>query len=305
MAGTTPISNKRKRRSAAPAPAPAPSRIRNARQQKIIETVSGYESVVTNGAALSVVMAIWAVTGMVFILLGMGAMVVGPSADSSEWLLRSYDSLTYGVALLALFTTVIALVWAVQASVNVPRIGRSGQFGQVPIVMRHLPIGIVGSILVALAPKVEVTEQLMRVLGGMGMIWGLLLPAALGHGLLAMLWRSAAIGDSAEEEPNQEITIWFVGLCIFVAASAGRELMSGLSGQAEAFLAFLSGLGILLAAVTAFRFVPAIAERQELRMFAILNSFGIDDSAEPSPVTAQQIQDAWAASSELFTMDGH
>ncbi|NNF55037.1 MAG: hypothetical protein HKN03_11420 [Acidimicrobiales bacterium] len=259
----------------------------------------------SNGAALSVVLAVWAVTGAVFVLLAMAAMVVGPSADSSEWLLRSYESLTYGVALLGLFTTVIALVWAVQASVNVPRIGRSAHFGQVPIVMRHLPIGIVGSVLVALAPRVEVAEQLMRVLGGLAMIWGLLLPAALGHGLLSMLWRSSAMGESSKEKPNQEITIWFVGLCIFVAASAGREFMSGMSVQAEAFLAFLTGLGILLAAVTGFRFIPTIAERQEARMFAILNSFGVDESADASPVTAQQIQDAWAASSELFTVDGH
>ncbi len=304
MAGKTPISSKRKR-STAPVVAPAPSRIRNARQQKIIDIVGGYESAITSSATLTSLLRVWLLPGFALVVIGMGAMAIGPGSSATDQLLDAYAALSYGITVLTMFTTLVWLFWAVEAASNVPKLGRSAAFGQASIVMRHLPFGILGGALLVVAARIEALESMLSVLGGVGLLWGMLLPAALAHGLVAMLWRTAAMGELSSEKPNQEVTIWFVGLALFVFASAAREFMTDISAQSLAFLAFATGVGILLAALTALRFVDTIAERQEERMFAILNTFGNDEPDGASPVTAQQIQDAWSASSELFTMDGH
>ncbi len=75
--------------------------------------------------------------------------------------------------------------------------------------------------------------------------------------------------------------------------------------EATGLLAMAAGFGAIGAAVTALRIVPVIANRQEERLRAILASFGETDDTAAQPVTAQQIEDAWSSSSDLFSVDGH
>lgn len=304
VAGPQPSPKRRKRRSAAPSPAPAPSRIRNERQQRIVETVEGFESVISTGAALSAVHGVWLLTGLATLGIGLGVLTAGPDSDLTASLLRTYRSLGYGVGLLTLLTTVLALVWAVQASLNVPRLARAMQFGQFGIFARHLPALVVGGILIGLAPGFEEFERLLRLGGGVLVMWGVLLPAGLGHGALQMLWRTSWAGKTASKSTNRDVTVWFVGVVAFCYASTAAEYLGDLTLAAQGFLAVVAGLGMVGAALAALRLVPAIAVRQEERLGLILGSFGDDEPGDHQPVTAQQIDDAWKASSDLFTVDG-
>lgn len=304
MAGSQPSPKRRKRRSAAPQPAPAPSRIRNQRHQKIVETVDGFASVASSGAALSAVHAVWAVTGLVTLFIGVGVMVNGPTSDLGDSLLRTYRSLGYGVGLLTLITTMLALVWAVQAALNVPRLARTAHFGQFGIFVRHVPGLVLGAVLIGLAPGFETIERSLRLVGGVLVLWGILLPAGLGHGALHMLWRTSAIGKAEAEPANRSATVWFVGVVAFCYASSAAEYLGDLQPAAQGALAVVAGAGMVVAAHAGLRLVPAIARRQDARLGLILGSLGEDETAEHQPVTAQQINDAWAASRDLFTVDG-
>ncbi|MGI9611103.1 MAG: hypothetical protein ACR2NL_12490, partial [Acidimicrobiia bacterium] len=298
MAGKPTKANKRKRRSAAPALAPAPSRIRNKRQQKIVETVEGYESIVTYGTALWVMQVIWALVGVAVIGLGIGVAVLG-STETGRSLLRVYQALGYGMGLLTVATVLVSLVWAGQASFNVSKLGRNASVGQVGIVGRHLPGLLIGGGLLVAAGRFDDYERPLQLLGGMALVWGFLLLAGLGLGVLKMLWRSSALGDSAKVAPNRDFVLWFAGIVLYAYGSTAAESLDDVSIEATGFLVFLTGVGVLMAAVMALRFIPAIAKRQESRVVAILESFN-DEDPGTQPVTAQQIEDAWEASSDLF-----
>ncbi len=94
------------------------------------------------------------------------------------------------------------------------RLGRSSGFGQATILARHFALLVVGAVMLAVAPRVSELESAVRLAGGAAVLWGLLVLAALGHGLLKMLWRTSALGDASREAPNREIGIWFVSICI-------------------------------------------------------------------------------------------
>ncbi len=301
MAGTPVNPNRRKRRSAAPAPAPAPSRIRNKRQQQIVETVEGYESIVSYGTALWVTHLVWTAVGAVVVGLGGGIMVFSTS-DLGTSLLRIYQALGYGMALLTGFTLLATLVWTGQASFNVTKLGRTPSFGQVAIVGRHAPGLVIGAGLLIAAGRFDSLERPFRILGGAALVWGLMVLAGLGVGALQMLWRTSALGDSSKAPANRDFTLWFVGLLLFSFASTAVESLGDVTLAASGFLVLLTGIGVLLAAVTALRFIPLIGRRQEERVVAIMMSFS-DDDPDIQPVTAQQIEDAWAASSDLFSVD--
>jgi hypothetical protein len=298
MAGKPTKANVAKRRSAAP----APSRIRNSRQQKIVETVEGYESIVTYGRALWIMQILWALVGVVVIGLGLGVGLLG-STETGRSLLRFYQALAYGIGLLTLVTVLIALVWAGQASFNVAKLGRNASVGQVAIVGRHLPGLLLGVGLLVASDRFDDYERPLQLLGGSALIWGLLLLAGLGLGVLKMLWRSSALGDSANVAPNRDFGLWFVGIALFVYGSAAAESVE-VSIEATGLLIVLTGIGLLVAAGMALRFVPMIGHRQETRVIAILESFN-DQDPGTQPVTAQQIEDAWNASNDLFSVDFH
>ncbi|NNE95830.1 MAG: hypothetical protein HKN24_07355 [Acidimicrobiales bacterium] len=303
MAGSAPKASKRNRRSAAPPAAPAPSRIRNKRQQKIVETVEGYESIVTYGTALWVMQVVWAVVGLTVVGLGVGVMSLGNS-ETGQSLLRSYRALGYGMGLLTFVTVLAALVWAGQASFNVSKLGRSASVGQVGIVSRHVPGLIIGGGLFVAASRFDDYERPLRLLGGAAIVWGFLVLAGLGLGVLKMLWRSSALGDSAKVPPNRDFVLWFFGIVLYGYGSTAAESLDDVSIQATGFLIVLTGLGMLIASMMALRFIPKIGERQETRLEAILRSFN-DEDPGTQPVTAQQIEDAWKASSDLFSVEGH
>ncbi|MBT8239909.1 MAG: hypothetical protein KJN63_01625 [Acidimicrobiia bacterium] len=302
MAGKPTKANSPKRRSAAPAPAPAPSRIRNKRQQKIVETVEGYESIVTYGTALWVMQILWALVSVAVIGLGVGTVVLG-STETGRSLLRSYQALGYGIGLFAFVTVLTSLVWAGQASFNVPKLGRSASVGQVSIVGRHLPGLGIGFALIVVAAQFPDYERPLRLLAGMALVWGFLLLAGLGLGVLKMLWRSSALGGVASVEPNRDFVFWFAGIVLFSYSSTAAESLEDISIEATGFLVVLTGIGLLVAASMAIRFIPLIAKRQETRVSAILGSFNDEDPGTTQPVTAQQIEEAWEASSDLFQVD--
>jgi hypothetical protein len=270
-----------------------------------VETVAGYESVLSTGSALSVVHLVWVLIGVVVTSLGVGMLVLGAGSDGADSLERALRSLGYGIALLTFVTTVLAIVWAVQAAANVSRLGRSPGFGQATILARHLAFLIAGAVMLAAAPRLSELEAAVRLAGGVVVLSGLLMSAALGHGLLKMLWRTSALGDASREAPNREIGIWFVSICIFTYASAATEYLDDVSVEATGLLALAAGLGTIGAAVTALRIVPGVGHRQEERLRAILASFGEGDENTAQPVTDQQIEDAWSSSSDLFSVDGH
>jgi hypothetical protein len=301
MAGKPTKATRASRRSAAPAPAPAPSRIRNKRQQKIVETVEGYESIITYGTALWVMQFLWALVGVVVIGLGVGVVVLG-STETGRALLRLFQALGYGIGLLAVVTVLASLVWAGQASFNVPKLGRSASLGQVAIVGRHLPGLVIGLALLVAAGRFDEYERPLRLTGGAALVWGFLLLAGLGLGVLQMLWRSSALGRSANVRPNRDFVLWFAGTVLFAYGSMAAESLDNLSIEATGFLVILTGIGMLLASTMAIRFIPLIAKRQETRVAAILQSFN-DEDPGTQPVTAQQIEEAWDASSDLFQVD--
>ncbi len=301
MATTPANPNRRKRRSAAPAPAPAPSRIRNKRQQQIVETVEGYESIVSYGAALQAVHFLWALVGVSVVGLGAGTMVLSTSETGST-LLRTYQALGYGMALLTGVTLLASLVWAGQAAFNVTKLGRTPSFGQVAIVGRHVPGLVVGAGLLIAAGRFDSFERPFRILGGAALVWGLMVIAGLGAGALNMLWRTSALGDSSKVQANRDFRLWFAGLLLFSFGSTAVESLGDVTMAASGFLILLTGIGILLAAVMAIRFIPLIGQRQEERVGAIMMSFNDEDPGS-QPVTAQQIEDAWEASSDLFSVD--
>ncbi len=303
MAGKQGKANLRKRGSAASTPAPAPSRIRNRRQQKIVETVEGYESIVSYGAALWVMQFLWVLVGVAVIGLGVAVVVLG-SSETGQSLLRFYQALSYGMSLLTFVTVITALVWAGQASFNVSKLGRNASVGQVGIVGRHLPGLLIGLGLLVAAGRFDDYERALGILGGIALVWGFLLLAGLGLGVLKMLWRSSALGDSANAKPNRDFALWFVGIAFFAYGSMAVESLDDVSVEATGFFITLTGVGMLMASVMALRFVPAIAQRQETRVVAILESFD-DEDPGTQPVTAQQIEEAWEASSELFRVDFH
>lgn len=258
----------------------------------------------SSGAALSAVHVVWAVAGMVTLSIGFGVLVNGPTTELGSSLLRTYRSIGYGVGLLTLITTMLALVWAVEAILNVPRLARTVQFGQFGIFVRHVPALALGAALIGLAPGSEDLERSLRLVGGVLVLWGILLPAGLGHGALHMLWRTSAIGKAEAEPPNRGATVWFVGVVAFCYASSAAEYLGDLTPAVQGALAVVAGSGMVVAAYAGLRLVSAIGHRQEARLELILGSFGDDEAAEHQPVTAQQIDDAWAASSDLFTVDG-
>lgn len=301
MAGKPSTANRRRRRSAAPAPAPAPSRIRNKRQQKIVETVEGYESIATYGTALWTIQLIWVLVGLSVTGLGVGVVVLG-STETGRSLLRFYQALGYGMGLLTAVTVLASLVWAGQASFNVSKLGRNASVGQVAIVARHVPGFVIGLALLVIAGRFNDYERLLQLLGGAALVWGFLLFAGLGLGVLKMLWRSSALGNSAKVEPNRDFVFWFVGMVLFAYGSTAIESLDDISIEASGFLVALTGTGIFLASAMALRFVPLIGKRQEIRVTAILESFS-DEDPGTQPVTAQQIEDAWEASSDLFQVD--
>jgi hypothetical protein len=301
MAGKPTKANRTSRRSAAPAPAPAPSRIRNKRQQKIVETVEGYESIITYGSALWVMQLLWAVVGVVVIGLGVGVVVLG-STETGKALLRSYQALGYGIGLLSVVTVLASLVWAGQASFNVSKLGRSASVGQVGIVGRHLPGLGIGLALFVAAGRIDEYERPLRLLGGAALVWGFLLLAGLGLGVLQMLWRSSALGRSATVPPNRDFVFWFAGIVMFAYGLMAVESLDDISIEATGFLVILTGTGVLVASAMAIRFIPLIAKRQETRVAAILESFN-DEDPGTQPVTAQQIEEAWNASGDLFQLD--
>ncbi len=304
VAGYSPTSKKHERQGAGPAQAPAPSRIRNRRQSLIVETVAGYESVLSTGSALSVVHIVWVLVGVVVASLGASMLVLGAGSDAADSLVRALRSLGYGIALLTFATAVVAIIWAVQAAANVSRLGRSSGFGQATILARHFALLVVGAVMLAIAPRVSELEAAIRLAGGAAVLFGLLMSAALGHSLLKMLWRTSALGEASGDAQNREIGIWFVSICVFTYASSATEYLDEVTVEATGMLALAAGLGAIGAAVTALRIVPAIALRQEERLRAILASFGETDDSAAQPVTAQQIQDAWSSSSDLFSVDG-
>ncbi len=299
MAGKPTKANVSKRTSAAP----APSRIRNRRQQKIVETVEGYESIVTYGKALWVIQLLWAFVGVAVVGLGMAVGFLG-STDTGRSLLRFYQALGYGMGLLTFVTVLIALVWAGQASFNVSKLGRNASLGQVGIVGRHLPGLLIGFGLLVAADRFDDYERPLQLLGGTALVWGCLLLAGLGLGVLKMLWRSSALGDSANVAPNRDFGLWFVGIALFAYGSSAVESLDDVSIEVSGVLIVLTGIGVLLASGMALRFVPMIAQRQETRVVAILESFN-DEDPGTQPVTAQQIEEAWNASNDLFSVDFH
>ena len=294
MAGSAPKTSVRKRKSESPAP--APSRIRNKKQQQIVDMVSGYESIISYTAAVSAIQYIWAALGVVVIGLGLGTLLLGGSETAAS-LLRTHQAMGYGMALLTGITLLATMVLGAQATFNVAKIGRTPSIGQVGIVGRHLPGLAVGIGLLVAAGSLPEYESTLQLFGGLALIWGLMVPAGLVAGVLQMLWRTSALGDPADEPSNRDFTMWFVGMLMFAYGSVGVETLADLSQAATGFLVLLAGIGITLAATSALRFLPQLADRQEARVVAVLESFS-DDEPSAQPVTAQQIEDAWEASSD-------
>ncbi len=266
--------------------------------------VEGYESIVTYGAALAAIQYVWAGIGALVIGLGGGIVFLGES-DTSASLLRTYQAVGYGIALLTVLTLLGSVVFGAQAMFNVTKLGRTPAIGQVGIVGRHIPALAAGIGLIVAADSLPDFENALRTLGGVLVIWGLLVPAGLALGVLQMLWRTSALGDSATEPSNRDFSGWFVGMIIYVYGAVAVESMTDLTMAATGFLILMVGVGITLAAVMALRFLPVLAERQEARVAAILFSFNDDEPAAAQPVTAQQIEEAWEASSDYFSVDGH
>ncbi len=277
-----------------------PSRIKNRRQDKIVEMIDGYDSSITPAAAIRNITLIWLLPAIAWVMLGLVAMAAGSDLGmtSREQFTRSIE---LGSALLLGVTFIFATVWSVKTYFNIRRLGKKPGIGASTFFKRQL-VPIVASSIGAIGYFASETYKssflTLLLLGLAGVIPMLSLEG------MKMFWRTSGLPTGLEEVLPHAGMFGFGAVIAHLAALRfivlGREYADLF---AESLIMVFAGLSLAAAAYFLAPLFAMVSIRQEDRLAAIISSVDVAEEGSAKPVTNEQISDAWQSSENLVSFD--
>ena len=276
-----------------------PSRIKNRRQDKIVEMIDGYDSSITPAAAIGNITLIWILPALGWVLLGMASMAAGDLSSIGNQR-QLVSALKTGSLLLLAVTFLFATIWAVKTYSNIRRLGKKPGIGAGTFIKRQLfaIVGvIVGAVGYVASPDYKSSFLTILFLGLASVV-----PVLSLEGM-KMFWRTSSPPIGLEDALPHAAVIGFGAVFGHLAALRFVLLADFTSFFTHAIIMVLAGLLLGLAAYFLAPLFAKVSIRQEDRLAAIISNVAADSEDSAAPVTNEQISEAWQSSQELVSFD--